>query len=253
MKIEIHSIKSIEDRSTLPWPPRTSLISIGDPDAPPPKLLHKPENILRLVFDDITLDEVKEEFNLPKAALESDEKLVELLRLHNTYIFDERMARGAAEFIYKYRGETDLFLCQCHYGQSRSAGFAAAISEHFCGNGIEVFANRLYCPNKLVYREMMAALERQKRASEEELAAQIRPLIEEMHKAFIPRDPNRMDVFLSALKTEWLKAPDQRFGQLMYNFFSETGDPFYWEEDEFIEKLAAYMSKSDADCRGEVT
>jgi len=55
------------------------------------------------------------------------------------------------------------------------------------------------------------------------------------------RDPNRMYDFLEKIRIEWSKAPDLRFGQLLFNFFSESGDPFYWEEDKFIEKLKNYM------------
>lgn len=245
MKIEIHSIKSIEDKSMLAWPPRTSLISIGDPDAPPPKLLHKPDHILRLVFDDITIEEVKEEFKLPGWVGDSVQKLTELLKQHNTFLFDEAMALRTAKFIYDHHDETDLLICQCHYGQSRSAGFAAAISEHFCGNGIEVFANEQYCPNKLVYHKMMVALENQKRVLAEEFAVKLQPTIkdhEEMRENFNkPRDSNRMDGFFNKLKMEWIKEPDWRFGQLMYNFFAESGDPFYWEEDIFIKRLQEYM------------
>ena len=58
------------------------------------------------------------------------------------------------------------------------------------------------------------------------------------------RDPNRMDAFLEELKKEWQKVPDWRFGQLMYNFIAETGDPFYLEEDKFIEKLREYMKSN---------
>ena len=55
------------------------------------------------------------------------------------------------------------------------------------------------------------------------------------------RNPDRMKGFLNELEKEWQKVPDWRFGQLMFNFFSEVGDPFYREEDEFIEKLKIYM------------
>ncbi len=241
MNFEIHSFESIQKRAETPFEPHTSLISIGDPDAPPPKFSHKPDHILRLVFDDITIEEVKEGFNLPKGVLESDEKLMELLRRHNTFIFDENMACNAAEFIYKHRGEMDSLLCQCHYGQSRSAGMAAAIAEHFYGMGIEVFADEQYSPNKLVYRKMMVALEEQKKISTAEFAARITPIIEKMHESYKPRDPKRMGSFLNELKIEWLKAPNLRFGQLMYSLFSESGDPFYWEENEFIKRLQEYM------------
>jgi len=57
------------------------------------------------------------------------------------------------------------------------------------------------------------------------------------------RNPNRMDVFLKEIKKQWQKVPDWRFGQLMYNFIAATGDPFYLEEDKFIEKLKEYIQK----------
>lgn len=158
MKIEISGISAIEARAKSPFSPRTLLISIGDTDAAPPKLEHKPDHILRLVFDDITLAEVKEEFKLPDWAVESDEKLIELLRQHNTYLFDDEMADQAAHFVIEHMGKADLLICQCHYGQSRSAGLAAAIAEHFYGSGIDIFADDRYYPNKLVYRKMRSAL-----------------------------------------------------------------------------------------------
>ncbi|MCM1166131.1 MAG: hypothetical protein NC299_14270 [Lachnospiraceae bacterium] len=51
-------------------------------------------------------------------------------------------------------------ICQCEYGQSRSAGCAAAILEHFSHAGISVFSDRDYYPNKLVYNKFLDALER---------------------------------------------------------------------------------------------
>lgn len=56
------------------------------------------------------------------------------------------------------------------------------------------------------------------------------------------RDPQRIDKFINELGTLWKdKVPDWRFGQLMYNFLSAKGDPFYWEEDEFFKKFKEYL------------
>ena len=49
-------------------------------------------------------------------------------------------------------------ICQCEYGQSRSAGCAAAILEFFCGKGITVFADHRYYPNRVVYHKIYDAL-----------------------------------------------------------------------------------------------
>ena len=57
------------------------------------------------------------------------------------------------------------------------------------------------------------------------------------------RNPERLDKFyaeLCKLHKEYL--PDWRFGQLMFNFISETGDPFFYEEDVMITMLKEYVA-----------
>ena len=49
-------------------------------------------------------------------------------------------------------------ICQCEYGQSRSAACAAAIKEHFEKSGIEVFADYRYYPNQLIFNKLRDAL-----------------------------------------------------------------------------------------------
>ena len=50
-------------------------------------------------------------------------------------------------------------LCQCDYGQSRSAACAAAVREFFCGEGIRIFADYRYYPNQLIFNKILSALE----------------------------------------------------------------------------------------------
>lgn len=57
----------------------------------------------------------------------------------------------AKEDFRSYKG----IICQCDYGQSRSAGCAAAIAEFFEHRGIEYFASFDYYPSKLVYNRLM--------------------------------------------------------------------------------------------------
>ena len=60
------------------------------------------------------------------------------------------------------------------------------------------------------------------------------------------RNPDRIEPVLEEISKVWKeKFPDCRFGQLMYNFFSALGDPFYYEEDEFLEALKAYANRQD--------
>lgn len=74
-----------------------------------------------------------------------------------------------AEFIYKAKEDGFDIICQCEYGQSRSAGCAAAILQHFEGRGIDVFVDYRYYPNQLVYHKVFDAL----RKHEEQINAKI--------------------------------------------------------------------------------
>ena len=73
-------------------------------------------------------------------------------------------ADEVADFIYRAREEGLSLICQCEYGQSRSAGCAAAVLEHFAGRGIRIFADYRYYPNQLVYHKVKDALDRYRTA-----------------------------------------------------------------------------------------
>jgi hypothetical protein len=56
------------------------------------------------------------------------------------------------------------------------------------------------------------------------------------------RDKNRIKPFLEELGKIWEEeCPDWRFGQLMFNIFSATGDPFYFEEEKMLEVIKQYF------------
>lgn len=67
-------------------------------------------------------------------------------------------ADDLAGFIYDAYDNEKNIICQCDHGQSRSAGCAAAILQHFYGSGIDAFADHRYCPNKVVYHSVYNAL-----------------------------------------------------------------------------------------------
>jgi hypothetical protein len=68
-----------------------------------------------------------------------------------------------ADFIYEaYENDMDI-ICQCEYGQSRSAGCAAAILQHFYGTGIDIFLDYKRFPNRLVYHKIFDELEKRKK------------------------------------------------------------------------------------------
>lgn len=58
------------------------------------------------------------------------------------------------------------------------------------------------------------------------------------------RSRERLDKFYDELKDIHAKSfQDWRFGQLMYNFICEYGDPFFLEEDAFIIEMKKYANK----------
>lgn len=76
---------------------------------------------------------------------------------YETYLAE---ADALANFIYDAKDDGCELICQCDYGQSRSAACAAAIMQHFEGRGIDVFSDYRYYPNQLVYHKVFDALER---------------------------------------------------------------------------------------------
>ncbi len=72
-------------------------------------------------------------------------------------------ADDMAAFIYHSYDNGMNIICQCEYGQSRSAACAAAILEHFYHNGISIFSDYNYYPNQVVYHKIYDALEKKKR------------------------------------------------------------------------------------------
>lgn len=78
---------------------------------------------------------------------------------YKTYLAE---ADELAKFIDKAKGNGLDIICQCDYGQSRSAACAAAILQHFEGRGIDVFSDYRYYPNQLVYHKVFDALEKLK-------------------------------------------------------------------------------------------
>lgn len=78
---------------------------------------------------------------------------------YETYLAE---ADELAKFIYEARGNNLDIICQCDYGQSRSAACAAAILQYYEGRGIDIFADYRYYPNQLVYHKIFNALEKVK-------------------------------------------------------------------------------------------
>ena len=63
-----------------------------------------------------------------------------------------------AKFIKLACAEGMDIICQCEYGQSRSAACAAAIREYYYSDGISVFADYRYYPNQMIFNKLLEAL-----------------------------------------------------------------------------------------------
>lgn len=146
MRIEIYSRDKLENLSKNPFSPNTSLISIYDTDDTPAILINQPAHRINLQFDDVYINELDDSDY-------SD---------FHFKLFDSDYAKKIVDFVYKYKDETNLLICQCEYGESRSAAVAAAILEHFYGNGISIYSDERYCPNSFIYNILNKEFERKK-------------------------------------------------------------------------------------------
>lgn len=149
MKVEIYSREAIEKLLQGAFPENTAVISFYDPPSKrtgeifkPVDYMGKAERVFTVPIHDIDI-EILEDYDLT----------------FDTY-FPE--ADNLAEYIRQAHKDGLDIICQCEYGQSRSAACAAAILEYYYHNGISVFANYKYYPNQLVYNKVKTALDNTK-------------------------------------------------------------------------------------------
>lgn len=136
-KVEILSRKAAKLLIEGEFPKHTAVISFHDPDDKP--LMHKGcDRVFCIAIHDIDIE------CLPEFGLAFD-----------TY-FPE--APALAAFIKTAVADGCNILCQCEYGQSRSAACAAAIREYYDREGIRVYADYRYYPNQMIFNKLLAAL-----------------------------------------------------------------------------------------------
>jgi hypothetical protein len=143
MKISIHSRKSIGELILNGFPANTAVISFYTPSRG--KFKENPVNyhgvcdkVFYVAIPDIDI-EILSDYGYS----------------YDTYLAE---ADAIARFIYETKSNSLDIICQCDYGQSRSAACAAAILQHFEGHGIDIFADYRYYPNQLVYHKIFDAL-----------------------------------------------------------------------------------------------
>lgn len=148
MNVIIMDRESIEELATKQFSSNTSVISITDANWSFANLKYKPDNLLQIAFDDVDND-IFEDATTP------DEK--EYIEQRYNLITDEQ-ASEIAKFYHSVKDSTDIIICQCEHGQSRSAAIGAAILEYESKSGITIFADDKYYPNKVVFRKVYNSL-----------------------------------------------------------------------------------------------
>ena len=149
MNLSIYSRKEIEKLINTTFPKNTAVISFYDPkgkrtpkDYAPVDYKGKCERLFMVEIHDIDI-EILEDYGLT----------------YDTYLAE---AEKLAEFIISANRDGMDIVCQCEYGQSRSAACAAAIKEFFDKSGITIFADYRYYPNQLVFNKVLNALKEYK-------------------------------------------------------------------------------------------
>lgn len=146
MNISIYSRTNMEKLVEKGFPKNTAVISFYDPvgirsnNTNPFDYKGLPEMLFQVAVYDIDL-EILEDYGL----------------CYDTYLPE---ANKLAEFIRTAHSRGLDIICQCEYGQSRSAACAAAISQYYYKNGIDIFADYRYYPNQLIYHKVFKALQK---------------------------------------------------------------------------------------------
>ncbi len=145
MKVEIYSREAMESRLQEGPLYDTAVISFYDPPSS-----RTPKDYAPLDYD----KKCSAEYSIAIHDIDPD-VLPEYGLTMETY-FPE--ATLLAAYI-KTAVERNLnIVCQCEYGQSRSAACAAAIKEYYEHDGISIFADYRYYPNQLIFNKVLAAL-----------------------------------------------------------------------------------------------
>ena len=151
MKVQIMSREALTELARKSFAQNTAVISITDSEADDVHLENQPYRLLRLKFDDVS-DEIFEELLGRKPSVREMHQLA-----HRFRMMSNGQAEEMADFVLDLQ-EEDTLICQCEYGQSRSAAVAAAVLEYRSRKGIHVFADSHYYPNKYVFRKLLSAL-----------------------------------------------------------------------------------------------
>lgn len=151
MKVEIYSRKAIEKLKSTGFPTNTAVISFFTPTK---------NNCKPIRVDYSGVCEHVFYVGVPDIDIEI---LSDYGDTYETYLTE---ATALAEFIRKAVTDGFDIICQCDYGQSRSAACAAAILQYYETRGIDIFVDYRYYPNQLVYHKVFESLSKCEKAVE---------------------------------------------------------------------------------------
>lgn len=146
MKVEIYSREAVEELKKTGFPEKTAVISFYTPTGKgrgyekPVDYQGVTDRVFYVGIVDIDI-----------------EILADFGYTYESYL---KEADALAAFIRRAQADGWDILCQCDWGQSRSAACAAAILQHYEGRGIDVFVDYRYYPNQLVYHKVFDALQK---------------------------------------------------------------------------------------------
>lgn len=139
MDISIYSRQQIEEKLRSGFGQNVAIISFCDPDLQPVDFQDIPrDRIILCKCPDIAYEELEAE------GFSYDTFLPEAADI-------ARLVKYAVQ-------KKDSIICQCEYGESRSAGCAAAILEFYENSGIDIFTDYKRMPSQLIYHKVYDAL-----------------------------------------------------------------------------------------------
>ena len=144
MKVSIFSRAGIQPLIDGEFPANTAVVSFHSPagmkaaDYAPVEYRGRAARLMYVCAPDLDIDA------LPRSGL-----------CYETFMPE---ADALAAFIHQAVADGMDVICQCDFGQSRSAACCAAILEYYERRGIEIFANYACYPNQMVFNRVLEAL-----------------------------------------------------------------------------------------------
>ena len=153
MKFLITNRQYLEQLCSKLFDKPTAIISITDYGSNLVNVKYKPKHLMRLIFDDVPIGkDFEEDFGREMSETEIEEMEI---KFHS---MSEGQVKDVVAFYNEVKDDVEVIICQCEHGQSRSAAIAAALTEFTYKNGIDIFADNRYCPNKSIFRKVLKGL-----------------------------------------------------------------------------------------------